>query len=39
MEGLYSDSLKFDYSIIDALNKARLISVKMTFQYEIQVSN
>lgn len=39
MDGLHSDSLKFDYSIKDALNKARLISLRMTFQYEIQVSN
>lgn len=38
-EGLYGDSLRFDYSIIDALNQIRLISLGMIFQYEIKVYN
>lgn len=39
MERIYSGSLKFDRSIMDALNNTRLISLRMTFQYKIQVSN
>lgn len=39
MEGLYGDSLKFDYTIIDSLNQIRLILLRMIFQYEIKVFN